>query len=220
MNESLTVTRNYDFPAEKVFDAFLDPAQARRFMFVTETGEITKAEIDAQVGGSFVISDRRPEMGDVEHEGVFVEIDRPSRLSFAFSVPKYSPDSSLVTIEIAARGKRCELSLTQELDPKYVPMKDKVAETWAGILASLERVLGESGDENASVVQPRDSNGTSLSEGDSVTVIKDLDVKGSSITLKRGTMIKGIRITDDPENIECRVSGSTLVLKTCFLKKA
>ncbi|HEX9448786.1 MAG TPA: alkylphosphonate utilization protein [Dongiaceae bacterium] len=67
----------------------------------------------------------------------------------------------------------------------------------------------------------KDSNGTILSEGDSVTLIKDLKVKGSSITLKRGTMVKNIHLTNDPEEIECRVEKvKGLVLKTCFLKKA
>lgn len=69
-------------------------------------------------------------------------------------------------------------------------------------------------------MEVRDSNGTLLNEGDSVTVIKDLKVKGSSITLKRGKLIKNIRLTDSPEEIDCRVDGSNLVLKTCFLKKA
>jgi len=64
-----------------------------------------------------------------------------------------------------------------------------------------------------------DSNGTLLNEGDSVTVIKDLKVKGSSQTLKRGLLIKNIRLTDNPEEIEYRQGKSTMVLKTCFLKK-
>jgi protein PhnA len=67
----------------------------------------------------------------------------------------------------------------------------------------------------------RDSNGNILADGDSVLVIKDLKVKGTSVTLKRGTVIKNIRLTDDEEEIECnadKVKG--LVLKTCFLKKA
>jgi protein PhnA len=71
------------------------------------------------------------------------------------------------------------------------------------------------------VTDVRDSNGNALAEGDSVMVIKDLKVKGSSVTLKRGTVIKNIRLTDDSEEIECnadKVKG--LVLKTCFLKKA
>lgn len=67
----------------------------------------------------------------------------------------------------------------------------------------------------------KDSNGTTLNEGDSVTVIKDLKVKGGSSDLKRGTLVKKIHlIAGDSENIECNVQGSTLVLKTQFLKKA
>lgn len=65
----------------------------------------------------------------------------------------------------------------------------------------------------------KDSNGTVLTEGDSVQLIKTLKVKGSSITLKIGTTVKNIRLTSDPEEVECRVDKSTLVLKTCFLKK-
>jgi len=67
----------------------------------------------------------------------------------------------------------------------------------------------------------KDSNGNTLADGDSVLVIKDLKVKGSSVTLKRGTVIKNIRLTDRAGEIECnadKVKG--LVLKTEFLKKA
>jgi protein PhnA len=66
----------------------------------------------------------------------------------------------------------------------------------------------------------RDSNGAELQDGDSVQVIKDLKVKGTSSVLKRGTMIKNIRLTDDDGLIECnaeKIKG--LVLKTEFLKK-
>lgn len=70
-------------------------------------------------------------------------------------------------------------------------------------------------------MEVRDSNGALLVDGDSVTVIKDLKVKGTSVTLKRGTMIKNIRLTANPEEVECRAEKvKDLVLKTCFLKKA
>jgi protein PhnA len=69
-------------------------------------------------------------------------------------------------------------------------------------------------------VTVRDSNGNELKDGDAVMVIKDLKVKGSSDTLKRGTVFKGIRLTDDDEAIECGQGRNTVVLKTCFLKKA
>lgn len=65
----------------------------------------------------------------------------------------------------------------------------------------------------------KDSNGTELTDGDSVQVIKDLKVKGSSTTLKQGKVFKNIRTTAKDEEVECREGKSTLVLKTCFLKK-
>lgn len=69
------------------------------------------------------------------------------------------------------------------------------------------------------VAVPKDSNGAELMDGDSVTVIKDLKVKGSSMVIKRGTKVKSIRLTDDPEEVDCKIDGSGIVLKTCFLKK-
>lgn len=66
----------------------------------------------------------------------------------------------------------------------------------------------------------KDTNGNELIEGDSVLVIKDLKVKGSSITLKRGKLFKKIHLTDRDDEVECREGKSTIVLKTCFLKKA
>ncbi len=65
----------------------------------------------------------------------------------------------------------------------------------------------------------KDSNGAELNQGDSVQVIKDLKVKGSSITLKRGKVFKNVRLGSKDAEIECREGKSTIVLKTCFLKK-
>lgn len=65
----------------------------------------------------------------------------------------------------------------------------------------------------------KDSNGTPLEDGDSVTVIKDLKVKGSSMVIKRGTRVKSIRLTENPQEVDCKIEGSSIVLKTCFLKK-
>lgn len=79
---------------------------------------------------------------------------------------------------------------------------------------------GDAAGEAAGVV--RDCNGNALAEGDSVVVIKDLKVRGSSIPLKQGTLIRGIRLVEgDVEHVEGhsdRIRG--LVLKTCFLRKA
>lgn len=77
-----------------------------------------------------------------------------------------------------------------------------------------EGTAAESGNDVA-----KDSNGAELFDGDAVTVIKDLKVKGSSMVIKRGTKVKSIRLTDNPEEVDCKIDGSSIVLKTCFLKK-
>lgn len=69
-------------------------------------------------------------------------------------------------------------------------------------------------------MEVKDSNGNILSDGDSVTVIKDLKVRGSSDVIKRGTTVKNIRLTDDPAEIDCRVNKTAMVLRTEFVKKS
>ncbi|AWV88745.1 PhnA domain-containing protein [Bradymonas sediminis] len=66
-----------------------------------------------------------------------------------------------------------------------------------------------------------DSNGTQINDGDDVTLVRNLDVKGTNFIAKQGTRVKGVRLIDgDPENVEGKVNGITLVLKTKFLKRA
>jgi len=69
-------------------------------------------------------------------------------------------------------------------------------------------------------MEVKDSNGNLLNDGDSVTVIKDLKVRGTSDVIKRGTTVKNIRLTDDPAEIDCRVNKTAMVLRTEFVKKA
>ena len=66
----------------------------------------------------------------------------------------------------------------------------------------------------------KDSNGAELIQGDNVRVTKDLKVKGTSRTLKRGEVVKNIKLTNNPEEIEVRIGKATIVIKTCFIKKA
>lgn len=69
-------------------------------------------------------------------------------------------------------------------------------------------------------VEVRDAVGNLLADGDQVTLIKDLDVKGAGQTLKRGTLIKSIRLTGDPQEIDCRFEGiKGLVLRAEFVRK-
>ena len=77
--------------------------------------------------------------------------------------------------------------------------------------------------ETATVEEERvikDANGNVLSDGDSVTVIKDLKVKGSSSTLKQGTKVKNIRLVDGDHNIDCKIDGfGAMSLKSEYVKK-
>lgn len=69
--------------------------------------------------------------------------------------------------------------------------------------------------------QVRDANGTVLQDGDAVVLIKDLKVKGSSITLKQGSKVKSIRLVDAGDHeVDCRMDAGNFMLKACFLKKA
>lgn len=93
------------------------------------------------------------------------------------------------------------------LDMLYL---DEETQTWASATETVE-----TNPESSSV----DSNGAILNAGDNVTLIKDLEVKGAGFTAKRGTLVKSISLTDNPEHIEGRVNGTRIVLLTKFLKK-
>jgi protein PhnA len=82
------------------------------------------------------------------------------------------------------------------------------------------QVWAASGIEEETESDSKDSNGATLNAGDSVTLIKDLEVKGAGFTAKRGTMVKNISLTDNPKHIEGRVNGTRIVLLTAFLKRA
>ena len=66
----------------------------------------------------------------------------------------------------------------------------------------------------------KDANGNVLADGDSVVLIKDLKVKGSSITLKQGTKVKSIRLVGGDHEVDCRMEGGSFMLKACYLRKA
>lgn len=135
---SLRITRHFDASAERVFDAWLDPATAGRWLFSAPNGEMVKVEIDARVGGHFCFVDRR-DGEDVPHIGQYLEIDRPRRLVFTFGVPKYSGAMTRVSIDIVPSGSGCELTLLHEdVLPEWA---DATQEGWGKILAELERNL-------------------------------------------------------------------------------
>lgn len=137
----LSVTRQFTASAERVFDAFLDPAKAGKFMFATATGQMVRVAIDPRVGGSYAFVDRR-DGEDVEHVGEYLTIQRPKRLVFTLRVDKYSKDTSTVTIEITPRGTGCELRLTQTVTKQYAEHLHRIEAGWGMILDHAASVIG------------------------------------------------------------------------------
>jgi uncharacterized protein YndB with AHSA1/START domain len=136
---TLTVTHRYAASPERLFDAWLDPALARRFAFATPDGEMITAEIDPRVGGKFNFTDRRPDMGDVAHVGEYLEIDRPRRLKFSFGVPQFDPGMTTVTLDFKPVDGGTEVVLTHEgVAPEWAEGTPK---GWEMILGSLEKVV-------------------------------------------------------------------------------
>ena len=135
-----SVTHSYAAAPERVFDAWLDPEIAGRFLFATPTGEMIRAETDPRVGGKFTFVDRRPDMGDVLHTGEYLEIDRPRRLVFAFGVPQFDPGVTKVVVEFApAPGGGTIVTLSQSDVPDE--WAERSQHGWGMILGALERAL-------------------------------------------------------------------------------
>jgi protein PhnA len=88
------------------------------------------------------------------------------------------------------------------------------------VLAAKRAAALRQAQDERDAVEVRDAVGNVLADGDQVTLIKDLEVKGAGQTLKRGTLIKSIRLTGDPQEIDCRYEGIRgLVLRAEFVRK-
>ena len=139
---TISVTRDFAATPERIFDAFLDPKQAARFLFATPGGKMIRADIDARPGGKFIFTDRRD--GEyIEHTGEFLEIVRPRRLAFTFAVPKFSAEKTRVTIDVKPKGSGTEVTLTHDgVLPDYA---ERTQSGWTEILDQLAVIVGAEG---------------------------------------------------------------------------
>jgi uncharacterized protein YndB with AHSA1/START domain len=146
----IRVSHRYSAPAERVFDAWLTPGQASRFLFRTRTGNVMQCVITPEVGGGFTVTDRRPtadgdeSVFDVVHMGKYIQIDRPRRLVFDLTVLTYTEDTTRVTVDVTPLGPHsCELLLTHELGTGETArlLEEATAKGWVNMLALMEREL-------------------------------------------------------------------------------
>jgi uncharacterized protein YndB with AHSA1/START domain len=137
-SSDLSVTRTVDAPADEVFDAWIDPARAKKFLFATANGEMVKAETDPRVGGKFTFVDRRDGQ-DVTHIGTYVELVRPARIVFDFIVPPFSTVPTRIEVEIVERGSESDVTLTHRNVPK--DHAEKARGGWTTILNGLASSL-------------------------------------------------------------------------------
>jgi uncharacterized protein YndB with AHSA1/START domain len=138
MTETLRIQHRFNASAERVYDAFLTPEIAGKFLFATPTGQMVRVEMDPKLGGSFVFVDRR-DGEDVEHIGKFLELVRPVHLVFEFQVPKFSPVWTRVSIDIVADGTGCELVLIHQGVPPETA--ERSAGGWKKVLEALAQLL-------------------------------------------------------------------------------
>ena len=136
----IQVTHRFAEPAERVFNAWIDPATAGKFLFATPAGEMVKVAIESRPGGRYEIVERR-DGEDVAHVGEYLEIERPTRLVFTLSVPRYSPHVDRVTITITPLPDGCLLTFTDQMAPGTEEHVERATNGWATILANLEKIL-------------------------------------------------------------------------------
>ena len=147
----IQVTHRYSASAERVFDAWLTPGQASRFLFRTRTGNVMQCEIQPEVGGGFTVIDRRPaadgeeSVFDVVHMGKYLELDRPRRIVFEFSVLTFGNETpTRVTVDLApVNAFACEMTLTHEMGSGDAvrAMEESSRKGWNNMLALMEREL-------------------------------------------------------------------------------
>ena len=104
---------------------------------------------------------------------------------------------------------KCNLNTLMKMDPFWFVQ----CVVMSGLVDQIRKIM-----RNKELI--KDANGNVLNDGDSVTVIKDLKVKGSSSTLKQGTKVKSIRLVEGDHNIDCKIDGfGAMKLKSEFVKK-
>ncbi len=135
---AIRVARRFSAPPERVFDAWLAPEVAGRWLFATASRPMTDVDIDPRVGGAFRFAARGNDE-IIEHRGEYIEIVPHRRLVFTLSTADRPRAITRVTVEITPRKTGCELALTHEKMP--ADDANHAEGRWAGVLYGLDETL-------------------------------------------------------------------------------
>ena len=132
------VTRRFRVSRERVFDAWLDPRIAGKWLFATASRPMTRVTLDARVGGRFCFVERHYGE-DVTHAGKYTEIARPGRLTFTLSMENRPHATTRVAVKILPLRSGCELIVAHEGVPPDCAAR--ISDRWTGILYGLGETL-------------------------------------------------------------------------------
>lgn len=137
---TVSVSRELDVTPERAFDAWLDPGMVEHW-FAPGLGPMTRVEIDARVGGAFHLDQRRGEEV-ARHWGRYLEIDRPRRLAFTWSVDG-ADGEDVVTIDIEPLERGCRVTVSHRLEARYAEYAEPTRRGWATMLKGLADGLAQ-----------------------------------------------------------------------------
>jgi uncharacterized protein YndB with AHSA1/START domain len=141
------VTHRFKAPAERVYDAWLNPDQVRMWLGAALkshglSGEIRRIEIDPKVGGKFFFSDMRGGQ-EARHWGTYLELDRPRKIVFTWIVDESEETNpSTVTLTIQSEGTGSVATIVHEMDAKWIEYVSRTEGGWARMLGEVDRLLG------------------------------------------------------------------------------
>src|ERR1041385_6388437 len=135
-NDPVQLSCRFDATAEMIFDAWINPAVMRQWLFVGPGSEIVKVETDVREGGAFSILEHN-DGEEIDHFGQYVRIDRPSVLAFTLEAPKHFPGVTEVRIGLAPAEGGCQMQFEQTGVAREV-----TEESWRAMFRTLRRVTG------------------------------------------------------------------------------
>ena len=145
------VTHRFQAPAERVFDAWLDPVLIREglrsaLFDMGLPGTITTVKVDPRVGGTFEFADQRPGV-EARHWGTYLALERPRKVQFTWVTdPSEDEQSSIVTVSITRDGSGCRVELVHDMSAEWREYVERTQVGWSRMLAAIGELCERASD--------------------------------------------------------------------------